>query len=187
MAVSQEKLSKVTDPISVTNRETAEVEVIPAVNHGEIILKSGILQELEVIEKTLAKTISTLPSGPSGSENPPIFMVDSESQNLFEHRIIHEKSLRSKELISLRYFQRVIDTLTGSFRIRRKYSVFVTNRLPETGDRFMPRFYNVKENVILIQQNHLTDIGLISTIAAHIISHIAAESDFDDRKVSIGV
>ena len=185
IAIKEEKITKIEKADSKIKKEDAENQnQTVSVNHGEIILKSGILQELETIEKALEKTVSKLEI-PKNPTNPPAFLAEGENRNNFEHRIIPETHLRAKELISLRYFEKVLTTLKNSFLIKTDFNIFVTNRLPEDGETFMPRFYNAKQNIVLLQKDHLTDIGLISTIAAHFISHVAADSNNDDRNVLI--
>lgn len=181
--VKDEEKSKTHLPVPIDEHVTENTKIPKIVpNYGELVLKSGILEELESLESTLEKSVTTL-TNTSNTSAAPIFIDDLPVLSTRNNTIIPPESLSAIQFVAYKYFCRQFNLLAQAFKLS-DVSVIISTKISSEGNAaFMPKCYIYNNRRIIIMEDHLSSVGLLSIIAAHCASHIAAKSEFDDTDV----
>jgi hypothetical protein len=143
-------------------------------NYAEMVLKTGIISNLETLESTLERSINSIDVIEEPTNLSPIFLPSDLKVKYGNLEVINPDDLSAIEFVSYRYFIRQLEVLARTFKLD-KTQVVISSQLPsdEQGNNsFMPKFYIFDENIIIIPEMHLKSVGLLSTICCHISSHL---------------
>ena len=140
-------------------------------NYSSLLLESGIVGDLDYVNKVLKSVVST-------DENPKTihlveaFKVDDDSLSSVSSsgavKIVNPRELAAKEFVTFRFCLRQMQELQEVFKFQ-DIRVFVSENLPENDNvHQMKKIYVFKNGLCLVHREALKSVGIVSIIAAHL-------------------
>ncbi|CAG5113266.1 Oidioi.mRNA.OKI2018_I69.chr2.g7386.t1.cds [Oikopleura dioica] len=183
-SLAEEEISETPAQILIKSEQPQQKK--STVDHSQVLLKSGLIEDLSALEAILKASISLQTGDNSQSAHSDLFLAKQDQLRKTSPGlvIIHPSDLSTLEFVGYRLFQRQFELLSRVFHLE-PITIMIANEFPAQEERksFAPSFYSYQNGIALLDQQHLKSSGLMSVMAAHLASHLAADSHFIDSDV----
>ena len=132
-------------PAQILIKSEEVVQQKSTVDHSQVLLKSGLIEDLSALEAILKASISLHSTQSAQSAHSELFLAKQDQLKKSSPGlvVIHPSDLSTLEFVGYRLFQRQFELLARVFRLN-PISIMIANEFPQTSEErksFAPTFY----------------------------------------------